>query len=117
MSWALMHQHSRHCCTIAGLWSLPLVLRLIYVISKAFDASFGDWYQQQSLGHGAGTFWGELGFFKLERGVNTLQIESGDCWYAEPEYKLEEEVREGDLVGSMYGLIPRNHSTPHLSLA
>ncbi|KAA6419488.1 MAG: peptidase C1A family [Trebouxia sp. A1-2] len=64
-----------------------------------------------------GTFWGELGFFKLERGVNTLQIESGDCWYAEPEYKLEEEVREGDLVGSMYGLIPRNHSAPHLSLA
>ena len=67
--------------------------------------------------HVAGTFWGELGFFKLERGVNTLQIESGDCWYAEPEYKVEEEVREGDLVGSMYGLIPRNHSAPHISLA
>ena len=65
----------------------------------------------------AGTFWGELGFFKLEMGVNTLQIESGDCWYAEPEYKLEKEVREGELVGSMYGLIPRNHSASHLSIA
>ncbi len=84
---------------------------------SSFGAFFGDLYQQQSLWHGAGTFWGELGFFKLERGVNTLQVESGDCWYAEPEYKLEQEVREGDLVGSMYGLIPRNHSAPHLSLA
>jgi Papain family cysteine protease len=29
-----------------------------------------------------GTFWGELGFFRLERGKNALQIESGDCWCA-----------------------------------
>lgn len=65
----------------------------------------------------AGTFWGELGFFKLEKGINTLQIESGDCWYAVPEYKVEMEVREGDLVGSMYGLIPRNHSAPQVSIA
>lgn len=64
-----------------------------------------------------GTFWGELGFFKLERGVNSLQIESGDCWYAEPEYKIEEEVREGELGGSMYGLVHRNHSTPKASVA
>lgn len=28
-----------------------------------------------------GTFWGEQGFFRVERGVNALQIESGDCWY------------------------------------
>jgi hypothetical protein len=27
-----------------------------------------------------GTYWGELGFFKVQRGVNALQIESGDCW-------------------------------------
>ncbi len=65
----------------------------------------------------AGTFWGELGFFKLEKGINTLQIESGDCWYAEPEFKIEKEVREGDLVGSMYGLIPRNHSVAQVSIA
>ena len=65
----------------------------------------------------AGTFWGELGCFKLEMGVNTLQIESGDCWYAEPEYRIEKEVREVDLVGSMYGLIPRNHSTASISIA
>lgn len=71
----------------------------------------------QLLGHAAGTFWGELGFFKLEKGINTLQIESGDCWYAVPEYKVEMEVREGTLVGSMYGLIPKNHSSPQVSIA
>jgi C1A family cysteine protease len=27
-----------------------------------------------------GSYWGQLGFFKLQRGVNALQIESGDCW-------------------------------------
>ena len=69
------------------------------------------------LQNAAGTFWGELGFFKLEKGVNTLQIESGDCWYAVPEYKTEMKVREGDLVGSMYGLIPRNHSAEQVSIA
>jgi hypothetical protein len=28
-----------------------------------------------------GSYWGSLGFFKLQRGVNALQIESGDCWW------------------------------------
>jgi C1A family cysteine protease len=27
-----------------------------------------------------GTYWGELGFFRVQRGVNALQLESGDCW-------------------------------------
>lgn len=27
-----------------------------------------------------GTFWGELGFFKLERSTDALFIENGDCW-------------------------------------
>jgi len=27
-----------------------------------------------------GTFWGDLGFFKVERGVNALRMEEGDCW-------------------------------------
>lgn len=55
-----------------------------------------------------GTFWGELGFFRVERGApknGTLQIESGDCWASEPEFEMEEEVREGELVGSMYGVL------------
>ena len=30
-----------------------------------------------------GTFWGELGFFKLPRGINSLFIEDGDCWCAD----------------------------------
>jgi hypothetical protein len=58
-----------------------------------------------------GSYWGELGFFKLERGTNALQIEygepkdaSGDCWWAEPELGFEDAVAEGDWAGSMYGL-------------
>ena len=55
-----------------------------------------------------GSFWGNLSFFKLERGTNALQIEAGDCWSAEPEFKMEDEVRDGELHGSMYGLIDDN---------
>jgi C1A family cysteine protease len=40
-----------------------------------------------------GTFWGEVGFFRLLRGANALQIEAGDCWYAEPEDAMEQQVR------------------------
>ena len=29
-----------------------------------------------------GTFWGELGFFRIERGINSLFLEDGDCWCA-----------------------------------
>lgn len=58
-----------------------------------------------------GTYWGELGFFRIERGVNALQIEAGDCWYAIPDYKMEGKVLQGKLQGSMYGLIdPKNSS-------
>lgn len=28
-----------------------------------------------------GTYWGEMGFFKMQRGVNALQLEAGDCWW------------------------------------
>eukprot|EP00884_Botryococcus_braunii_P007130 jgi/Botrbrau1/16418/Bobra.0142s0017.1 len=52
-----------------------------------------------------GTFWGELGFFRIERGVNALFLENGDCWYAEPEFDMESKVRKHKLVGSMYGVI------------
>ncbi|KAF8056242.1 cpz-1 [Scenedesmus sp. PABB004] len=59
-----------------------------------------------------GSYWGELGFFKVERGVNALQIESGDCWYAVPEYETESAVVDGELEGSMWGLRhPKHH--PH----
>jgi hypothetical protein len=40
-----------------------------------------------------GQYWGELGFFRLERGVNALQVEAGDCWYATPQFD-EEQVRK-----------------------
>lgn len=29
-----------------------------------------------------GTFWGEMGFFRIERGINSLFLEDGDCWCA-----------------------------------
>ncbi|KIZ04807.1 cathepsin X [Monoraphidium neglectum] len=54
-----------------------------------------------------GTYWGELGFFKVQRGAGgngALQIESGDCWYGVPEHSIEDAVADGDLEGSMYGL-------------
>lgn len=57
-----------------------------------------------------GTFWGELGFFRLARGENTFWIEEGDCWYAKPTFEMEEDVREGKLSGSMYGLIDKKRS-------
>ena len=53
-----------------------------------------------------GTFWGKRGFFELERGVNALYIESGDCWVGTPEFSMEARVEAGDLVGSMYGVEP-----------
>ena len=31
-----------------------------------------------------GSFWGELGFFRLQRGVNSFWLENGDCWCAPP---------------------------------
>ncbi len=27
-----------------------------------------------------GSFWGELGFFRVERGVNAFWVENQDCW-------------------------------------
>ena len=57
-----------------------------------------------------GTFWGELGFFRLARGENTMWIEEGDCWYAKPTFEMEEDVREGKFSGSMYGLIDKQRS-------
>lgn len=52
-----------------------------------------------------GTFWGELGFFRVQRGVNALFIEDGDCWYAQPEHGMETRVRRGELSGTMYGVV------------
>ncbi len=52
-----------------------------------------------------GTFWGELGFFKLPRGVNSLMIEGDDCWYAVPDTRMEQAILDGKLEGSMYGVV------------
>ena len=58
-----------------------------------------------------GTFWGELGFFRVQRGVNALFIEDGDCWYAQPEHGMETRVRRGELSGSMYGVVEADERT------
>ncbi|KAL4420347.1 hypothetical protein ABPG77_006154 [Micractinium sp. CCAP 211/92] len=69
-----------------------------------------------------GTFWGDLGFFKIERGVNALRMEEGDCWYAIPTWQDEQDVRSGKKVGTMWGIfdkeeaeeiIPEGHRHPH----
>ena len=35
-----------------------------------------------------GTFWGEMGFFRIERGINSLFLEDGDCWCAHIHSKI-----------------------------
>lgn len=57
-----------------------------------------------------GTYWGELGFFRLERGVNALQIEAGDCWYALPTWEDEADVRAGRKVGTMWGVFTKEEA-------
>ncbi|EFN53799.1 hypothetical protein CHLNCDRAFT_136485 [Chlorella variabilis] len=47
-----------------------------------------------------GTYWGEMGFFKMQRGVNALQLEAGDCWYAIPTWEDEQAVRSGEKISS-----------------
>mmetsp|Transcript_8366 Transcript_8366/g.20755 ORF Transcript_8366/g.20755 Transcript_8366/m.20755 type:complete len:384 (+) Transcript_8366:44-1195(+) len=59
-----------------------------------------------------GSYWGVNGFFRLRRGVNALQLEAGDCWYAVPTWDMEKDVAEGRLVGSMYGVHPRGTPVP-----
>ena len=57
------------------------------------------------------------GFFEVERGINSLQIEGSDCWYAEPEFAMEDEVLKGELQGSMYGVVHGEHRTSVLARA
>lgn len=45
-----------------------------------------------------GTYWGQGGWFKLQRGVNTLLIE-GDCSWAVPEFGEESILLEGKVLG------------------
>lgn len=57
-----------------------------------------------------GTYFGDLGFFKLQRGVNSLQIEAGDCWYATVSWKDEQDVRAGNKVGTMWGIMTKEEA-------
>lgn len=82
-----------------------------YTISKVdHDVEVVGWGEEDGVPfwhvrNSWGTYWGELGFFRLERGTNALHIEEADCWAADPEYQDEQDVRDGRLKGSMYGLV------------
>jgi cathepsin X len=52
-----------------------------------------------------GTYWGELGFFKIQRGENFMMLEACDCWYGNPTWDMETAVEEGNLGGSMGGTV------------
>jgi len=51
-----------------------------------------------------GTFWGEGGWFRIERGKNTLLMESG-CSYAVPTHDELDDYLHGAQGGSMEGLV------------
>eukprot|EP00798_Chlamydomonas_sp_ICE-L_P002337 gene2337-8633_t len=38
-----------------------------------------------------GTYWGNLSYFRVQRGVNSNMIEAGDCWYADPVVTMEDD--------------------------
>jgi len=48
-----------------------------------------------------GTFWGDAGWFKLQRG--TLRVEE-DCWWGVPSFDNLEEYLDGEYVGSYDGM-------------
>ena len=54
-----------------------------------------------------GDYWGELGFFRVPLGVNALFIEDGDCWYGTVGHGMEDDVRAGKMVGTMYGVVKK----------
>ncbi|KAG5189598.1 hypothetical protein JKP88DRAFT_206005 [Tribonema minus] len=63
-----------------------------------------------------GTYWGEGGFFKIERGANLNLFES-ECYFAVVDVTDEARVRGGALVGSMYGLVEKPPAAARESLA
>jgi hypothetical protein len=43
----------------------------------------------------------QVSFFRVARGINSMRIEDGDCWYADPDLSMEEAVYAGKYIGSM----------------
>jgi Papain family cysteine protease len=75
---------------------------ILQVVGWGFDKDAGPyWHVRNSWG----SFWGEMGFFKVGRGSNFLSLEAGDCWFAIPTWDMEKQVAEGALGGTMYGVV------------
>lgn len=62
----------------AGEWRRRQVDHDVEVVGWGEEDGTPFWHVRNSWG----TYWGELGFFRLERGTNALQMEAGDCWCA-----------------------------------
>jgi len=58
-----------------------------------------------------GTYWGDMGWVKIRRGVNQMQIES-DCGWAVPKFQDLDEQLHGQAMGDyIHGITVRQRST------
>ena len=69
-------------------------------VEEATGAKY--WHVRNSWG----SFWGELGFVKIQRGNNHLSLEACDCWYGNPTWETETEILDGARAGTMAGTVP-----------
>ena len=61
-------------------------------------------------------YWGENGFFRIARGINNMQFES-DCVYALFDVHHLEDVLDGRMGGSMFGVVEQRDRMLNMSKA
>lgn len=67
-----------------------------------------------------GTYWGSVGWLKIQRGTDELLVESGGCDWAVPDFSELEAALEGRVMGDyVQGIhpVPPSEATPALELA
>lgn len=62
----------------------PGITHIVSVVGWGQDFTNGTALDYWVVRNTIGTWWGENGFFRLERGSNTYNIESTDCWFGIP---------------------------------